>query len=136
MTKEARLAETTDGLAPASDGWFVVNIRDAVWYDHDTFGSVCHFEGTGLEFPQLGINLRVLEPGQPNGRYHAESNQEDFLALVGDAAAPAARQWYECGEVRPSQCRRHTETAAPSSVATSTRITSGSPSSGSGRPQS
>jgi uncharacterized cupin superfamily protein len=83
MAEEARLTETADGLVPASEGWFVLNVRDAVWYDDDTFGSVCHFEGTDLEFPQLGINVRVLEPGQPNGRYHAESNQEDFLVLAG-----------------------------------------------------
>ena len=84
MTEEARLTETAEGLAPTSEGWFVVNVRDAVWYDDDTFGSVCHFEGMDVEFPQLGVNIRVLEPGQPNGRYHAESNQEDFLVLAGE----------------------------------------------------
>jgi uncharacterized cupin superfamily protein len=84
MTREARLAKTPHGLAPASEGWFVVNVRDAVWYDDGVGGSVCHFEGMDAEFPQLGINIRVLEPGQANGRYHAESNQEDFLVLAGE----------------------------------------------------
>jgi uncharacterized cupin superfamily protein len=84
MTEQARLAETAYGLVPASDGWFVVNIREAAWYADDTFGSVCHFEGDDHEFPQLGVNLRVLQPGQPNGLYHAESDQEDFLVLAGE----------------------------------------------------
>ena len=35
-----------------------------------------------VEFPQFGINVTVLEPGQ-SGVYHAESNQEAFLVLGG-----------------------------------------------------
>ena len=35
-------------------------------------------------FPQLGFRLHVLEPGQPSGLYHAESEQEDFLVLAGE----------------------------------------------------
>jgi uncharacterized cupin superfamily protein len=84
MAEEARLAETPGGLVPASEGWFVVNVREAAWYDHDTFGSVCRFQGADIGFTHLGINLRVLESGQPNGRYHAESNREDFLVLAGE----------------------------------------------------
>ena len=37
-----------------------------------------------VEFPQLGIRLHVLEPGEPNGLYHAESEQEAFLVLWGE----------------------------------------------------
>ena len=29
----------------------------------------------------------MIEPGQPNGRYHAESAQEDFLVLHGECIA-------------------------------------------------
>ena len=36
-------------------------------------------------FPQLGVNLIVLEPGEPIGMYHWEADQEDFLVLAGDA---------------------------------------------------
>jgi hypothetical protein len=28
---EARLDDSGSGLAPAGDGWFVVNVRDAQW---------------------------------------------------------------------------------------------------------
>ena len=37
-----------------------------------------------FEFPQLGIRLHVLEPGEPNGLYHSESEQEAFLVLSGE----------------------------------------------------
>jgi uncharacterized cupin superfamily protein len=41
------------------------------------------FEGkTG--FPQVGIELYVLGPGEPIGMYHWEANQEDFLVLFGE----------------------------------------------------
>jgi hypothetical protein len=31
-----------------------------------------------IEFPQLGLNLTILEPG-PSSVYHGEANQEAFL---------------------------------------------------------
>jgi len=34
-------------------------------------------------FPQLGIKLTVIGPGQPSTLYHAETSQEDFLVLSG-----------------------------------------------------
>jgi uncharacterized cupin superfamily protein len=64
--------------------WFTVNVRDATWGTHDTFGAGCRFEGPQAPFPELGINLRVLAPGQPNCLYHSESAQEDFLVLAGE----------------------------------------------------
>ncbi|HEX9416970.1 MAG TPA: cupin domain-containing protein [Gaiellaceae bacterium] len=85
MPDEARLEETGSGLAPATDGWFVVNVRDTAWYTHrGAFGSRCGFESREAPFPQLGINIRVLEPARPNCLYHRESLQEDFLVLAGE----------------------------------------------------
>ncbi len=72
------------GLAPSSDGWFVVNVRDAEWETSSTFGSGCGFESRDDSFPQLGININVLEPGQPSCLYHSESQQEAFLVLFGE----------------------------------------------------
>jgi uncharacterized cupin superfamily protein len=83
MIGEARMEATPSGLLPASEGWFVVNVRDTAWASDDTFGSGCRFENTDRPFPQLGINLHVLKPGQPSAMYHRESNQEDFLVLAG-----------------------------------------------------
>jgi uncharacterized cupin superfamily protein len=84
---EARLDDSGSGLAPVTDGWFVVNVRDAEWWSSETRGSACHFENeygeTPVEFTQLGINVTVLEPGQST-TYHAESTQEAFLVLSGE----------------------------------------------------
>jgi uncharacterized cupin superfamily protein len=81
---EARLTETDGGLEPDGDGWFVVNVRDACWWRYDAFGSVTTFEASDNRFPQLGINIQVLDPGEPNGMYHREALQEDFLVLAGE----------------------------------------------------
>jgi uncharacterized cupin superfamily protein len=81
---EAQLSDSGAGLAPAGDGWFVVNVRDAEWWSSKTFGSGCVFESEEPEFPQLGINVSVLQPGEPNCLYHSESQQEAFLVLSGE----------------------------------------------------
>jgi uncharacterized cupin superfamily protein len=81
---EAPLDDSGSGLAPAAAGWFVVNARDAEWWTSEAFGSGCPFESREFYFPQFGINLNVLEPGQPNALYHSESQQEAFLVLSGE----------------------------------------------------
>lgn len=80
---EARIEQTPEGLVRRSDGWFVMNLRDAAWAHNERFGSFCTFEGDE-KFPHYGINVHVLQPGQPNCHYHGEAAQEDFLVLSGE----------------------------------------------------
>jgi uncharacterized cupin superfamily protein len=82
VVPEARLKSTEGGLAPEGDGWFVVNAREAKWLDGE-FGAYTRFEGD-KRFPQLGLNIGVLAPGQPACMYHGEDEQEDFLVLAGE----------------------------------------------------
>ena len=82
--EEARLEETETGLRPVNEGWFVVNVRETRWMRHPNFGAACAFGGPEQGFRDFGINIRVLQPGQPNGLYHRESHQEDFLVLAGE----------------------------------------------------
>ena len=84
MVEEARLEDTGAGLAPASEGWFVLNVRDAAWLVSDTFAAAGVFESDAYQFPQVGYTVGVLQPGQPSGLYHRESTQEDFLVLSGE----------------------------------------------------
>ena len=95
MAEEAHLEDVGSGLAPVSDGWFVVNVRDAAWLTNDAFGARCVFEGgmpvlrrrpdlPAHRFADVGVTLQVIQPGQPSGLYHAESNQEDFVVLAGE----------------------------------------------------
>jgi uncharacterized cupin superfamily protein len=81
---EAPLEDSGSGLAPQADGWFVVNVRDTAWLTSKTFGSACVFESREFPFTQVGINISVLEPGEPNCLYHSESLQEAFLVLSGE----------------------------------------------------
>src|SRR5690348_8600752 len=84
MVTEARLEDVGSGLAPVGPGWFVVNVGDAAWVRNDSFGGRCVFESSprvlsgrpGVEpqmFGETGFTLAVLEPGKPNGMYHAET---------------------------------------------------------------
>jgi len=83
MVPPAPLRETDDGVLPEGDGWFVVNARDARWLVNE-LGGYCAFEGEA-RLPQLGINLILLEPGDPMTMYHWDADQEDFLMLSGEA---------------------------------------------------
>jgi uncharacterized cupin superfamily protein len=82
--REAELRTTEHGLVPDGEGWFVLNARDAPWGDAGELGLYCGFEGES-RFPQLGLNLNVLQPGQAMSMYHREGDQEDFLVLSGEA---------------------------------------------------
>jgi len=67
--------------------WYVLNARDCPWVEGDT-GLYCGFEDEeNNPFPQLGLNVRILQPGQAIGMYHYESGQEDFLVLEGEGTA-------------------------------------------------
>jgi len=83
MPQEARLVEHEGGLVPDGEGWFVVNAADAPWWRSEDRGASCYFEGEN-DFPEFGVRLKALWPGQPNGMYHAEEAQEDFLVLAGE----------------------------------------------------
>jgi uncharacterized cupin superfamily protein len=81
---EARLRDTGKGLVPDGPGWFVLNAKEAAWGETPDFGRGTRFEGPGeASFGQFGINIRVLQPGHPLCRYHAENAQEGFLILDG-----------------------------------------------------
>jgi uncharacterized cupin superfamily protein len=80
VVPEAKL----EGGVPRSDGWFVVNARDARWLRNE-MGWYAGFEGKDdARFEQLGINLNLLPPGQPMAIYHEEPGQEAFLVLRGE----------------------------------------------------
>jgi uncharacterized cupin superfamily protein len=114
MVPEEALEPTPAGLVPASDGWFVLNAREARWIERPGRGMHLPFTGwTEAEvesyFPQLGIALVVIGPGEPIGMYHWEADQEDFLVLSGEALLIVE------GEERPLRqwdfvhCPPHTE---------------------------
>ena len=64
--------------------WWIRNVRELRWQENE-LGASCEFDKHEERFDELGINLNVLEPGQPLCRYHWEADQEDFLVLSGEA---------------------------------------------------
>ncbi|MGB7588862.1 MAG: cupin domain-containing protein [Solirubrobacterales bacterium] len=80
---EAKLVETEGGMKPEGDGWFVVNMANAMatGIDEGLYGFIFEAPRT---FPHFGINVRVLAPGRPAAMYHAEAGQEAFLVLDGE----------------------------------------------------
>ena len=79
MVPEAPLEVTEAGLVPAGHGWFVLNARDARWISRDGRGMNVPLTGwteheAETYFPQLGVAIIVLEPGEPIGMYHWEAD--------------------------------------------------------------
>lgn len=83
MPEEAPFEETATGRNRTGEGWFVLNARDGRWYHTAGRPARTDFEGN-VEFPQVGVHLFVLEPGEPMGMYHWEADQEDFLVVAGE----------------------------------------------------
>ena len=84
MVPEALLQQSETGLVATGEGWFVLNALEARWHHADGRGAKLLFNGE-TEFPQIGINLYVLAPGEPMGMYHWEADQEDLFVLAGEA---------------------------------------------------
>lgn len=78
---------------------FVQNVADALTRAHPRRATVIDFERDDARWPDTGVNIQIMEPGQPNCRYHSEPVQEDFLVLFGECIAiigdeeRALRQW-------------------------------------------
>jgi uncharacterized cupin superfamily protein len=85
VVPEAPLERTEAGLVPAGEGWFVVNVHDARWFDGGELGGLyTSFEGEKARFAELGFGIGILRPGQANALYHGEEAEENFLVLAGE----------------------------------------------------
>ena len=84
MVSEAEFKKVEYGLVPTGPGWYVLNAREAAWFDKKGRGFEAALESRGY-FDQIGISLYVLRPGEPMAMYHWETDQEDFLVVSGEA---------------------------------------------------
>jgi uncharacterized cupin superfamily protein len=71
----------------AIDEPFVINLADAPASGHPRRATLIQLEPDGVTWPDTGVNVQVMQPGQPNCRYHSEPVQEDFLVLHGECVA-------------------------------------------------
>ena len=82
---EASSEETPYGRTITSDGWFVLNLEDALAVRNEEKGGAMYpLEGREPSFHDVGVNVRVVWPGEPNALYHSEGAQEGFLVLSGE----------------------------------------------------
>ena len=81
---EAAIERTAEGVRPFGEGWFIVNLADLAARGNGRLGITCSPEPSNARFEEFGFNVRVLEPGQCNGMYHRENDQEAFLVLSGE----------------------------------------------------
>jgi uncharacterized cupin superfamily protein len=66
---------------------FILNIADAPAFSHSQRATLVDFEPDEAPWPDTGVNVQIMQPGQPNCRYHSEPVQEDFLVLSGECIA-------------------------------------------------
>jgi uncharacterized cupin superfamily protein len=85
--EEASLESTEAGTGPASDGWFIVNIADAITTGRAGLGVATFFGGVSKGPRPYGINVHVLQPGEPSCMYHRDNCEEMFLVLGGECVA-------------------------------------------------
>jgi len=63
---------------------FVINVSAVAALSHPSRATLIDFEDDASPWPDTGVNIQIMQPGQPNCRYHSEPVQEDFLVLHGE----------------------------------------------------
>jgi uncharacterized cupin superfamily protein len=83
--EEAGIEDTPYGRNPDSEGWFVLNLADALAMRNEAKGGAFYpLEPRGGPFTDFGVNVHVVWPGGPSALYHSESVREAFLVLSGE----------------------------------------------------
>jgi uncharacterized cupin superfamily protein len=62
----------------------IVNVGAAKAQSHPRRATIIDFEDDASPWPDTGVNIQIMRPGEPNCRYHSEPVQEDFLVLYGE----------------------------------------------------
>lgn len=109
---EASSTETPHGRYITSDGWFVLNLGDALAVRNQQKGGATYpIESWEHPFTNLGVHVAVLWPGDPNALYHSEAAQEGFLVLSGECKLIVEeeerelRQWDCSSAAEPDHAR-------------------------------
>jgi uncharacterized cupin superfamily protein len=90
---EGGLQDTPYGRNPTGEGWFVINLGDALAVrNEEKGGAVYPFEPEGEPFTGFGVNVHVIWPGEPNCLYHSEGVREAFLVLSGECTLVVEEQ--------------------------------------------
>ena len=72
-----------------SERWTTGNLGEVDAMEHPELGTAFLFGESrpGERYRDVGVNIRVLERGQPAAVYHAEDTEEFFIVLGGECVA-------------------------------------------------
>jgi uncharacterized cupin superfamily protein len=102
---EATAVETPYGHYITTDGWFVLNLNDALAIRNEQKGGSSYpIESQEHPFANFGVHVRILPPGQPNALYHSEGAQEGFLVLSGACTLIIEDEQRELGQWDYAHC--------------------------------
>jgi uncharacterized cupin superfamily protein len=76
-------------MADGDRKWLKENLADVEALQHSRIGKGYLFGETMPRdrYRDVGVNVRVLEPGQPASLYHSEAAEEFFIVLGGECLA-------------------------------------------------
>jgi len=74
-------------IFPGVDRVVIANLADWPASARPHRAMLLDIEDDSAPWPDVGVNVQIMEPGQPNCRYHSEPVQEDFLVLHGECIA-------------------------------------------------
>jgi uncharacterized cupin superfamily protein len=70
------------------DERLIINVAEAPAISHPRRATLIRLEPEGADWwPDIGVNIQIMQPGQPNCRYHSEPVQEDFMVIQGECIA-------------------------------------------------
>ena len=75
VVPEAPLERSEHGLRPVGEGWFVVNARELRWFESE-LGLYTMFDSEEARFDQVGVNIGILRPGEPNCMYQPRTRRK------------------------------------------------------------
>jgi hypothetical protein len=76
----------------------VLNLEETLAVRNEEKGGALYpLEPRELPFSDVGVQVRVLWPGEPNSLYHSEGVQEGFLVLWGECTLIVEEQNGICG---------------------------------------
>ena len=101
--KEAPLEQTDGGFVAGGEGWFILNARDAPWFEGD-YGAYTRFGEGDVRFEQVGINIeitpRVTLEGDILMDLYIESSSKQSDVNIAGTNYPSFGSRKPCGALR------------------------------------
>ncbi len=89
---EASIQDTPYGRNPAEEGWFVLNLADALAVRNEEKGGAMYpLEPQGEPFTAFGVNVHVVWPGEPSALVSLRGRARGVPRALGRVHARSSR---------------------------------------------